>query len=350
MRFRTGIAAFRAMRVAALCVLVTAQILAVRLAGADEGADAGRRPSQGAALSDILSLPPNDVVPALVRALRDEPMFKHPDWKHRGYSVLLSMNGVAYSAGVRQFARGLQDPVVSCLCVYALGTVPPERKGEVLEPLTDYLDRMLAGHRVPCSDTNMLFEAIAGLGRSARSLSGRFERVVADSSRPVSMRGQAARTLARVAGLVRFVHFTEEIMGADSIASRQLLGALLLEGEKGRWSSLPASSEVRKSMSGLMSQLLHVRPERGYLERVKLGTDAPEVLAEAALLKERIDVGSLLMESIGRYQPRYAGGLMMIWIEELRTVADQDPSMSVRLLARTKLVRAEQRMAYFGTQ
>jgi len=317
---------------------------------ADEDPDATRPVSQGAALSDILSLPPTDVVPALVRALRNEPIFQHPDWKHRGYSVLLSLNGVAYSSGVRQFARGLYDPVVSCLCVYALGTVPSERSSEVLPALTDYLDRMLAGQPVPCSDTNMLLEAVAGLGRNARSLSGRFENVVTDSTRPILLRGQAARSLANVAGIVQFIRVTEQVMPTDSISARLLQNALLLEGEKEHWSFLAASPEVRKSMSHLMSHLLDVRPARSYLERARLGSDAPQVQAETALLRERIDVGSLVIESIGRYQPRYAGGLMILWIEELRTVAQQDQSMSVRLLARTKLVRAEQRMAYFGTQ
>lgn len=350
MRLIERTSTFRPGPAAAILCLLTCSVLAWTAATADEGADGNRPNRQGAALSEILSLPPNDVVPALVRALREEPIFQHPDWKHRGYSVLLSMNGVAYASGVRQFARGLNDPVVSCLCVYALGTVPSGRSNEVLPALTDYLDRMLAGQAVPCADTNMLFEAIAALGRDARSLSGRFERVVTDSTRPVSLRGQAARTLANVAGVVQFTRVTERVMAIDSIGSRLLLNALLLEGEKERWSYLPASGEVRKSMSHLMANLLNVRPERSYLERAKLGADAPQVLAEAALLKERIEIGSLIIESIGRYQPQYAGGLMLIWIEELRTVAYQDPSMSVRLRARTKLVRAEQRMAYFGTQ
>lgn len=350
MRFRKGTTPCRAVRAVFLSCLVAFGVLTWTCVGADDNSDAGGPTSQLSALSDILSLPPSDVVPALVRALRDEPIFKHPDWKHRGYSVLLSMNGVAYSVGVRQFARGLKDPVVSCLCVYALGTVPQARSGEVLPALTAYLDLMLAGQPVPCADTNLMFEAIAGLGRNARPLAGRFERVVTDSTRPIPMRGRAARTLAHVAGIVRYIQVTEQVMAKDSVGSRLLLNALLLEGEKERWSFLEASSEVRKSMSGLMSHLLHVRPQRSYLERAKLGADAPEVLAEAALLKERIEVGGLLIESIGRYQSRYAGGLMMIWIEALRTVVDQDPSMSVRLLARTKLVRAEQRMAYFGAQ
>jgi len=317
---------------------------------ADDYGDAGRTAGQGAALSDILSLPPGDVVPALVRALRNEPMFRHPDWKHRGYSVLLSMNGVAYTSGVRQFIRGLDDPVVGCLCVYALGTVGSERAGLAVPALTDYLDRMMAGQPVACADTNMLFESIAAHGRDARSLATRLEGLVTDPTRPVAIRGQAARTLVRVGGIVNFIRVTEAVMTSDSIGGRLALNSLLLEGEKEHWSFIPASSEVRKSMSALMDHLLEVRPERSYLERVKLGSDAPQVVAESALLKERIDVGSLIMESIGRYQPRYAGGLMMIWIEELRTTAEQDPSMSVRLLARTKLVRAEQRIAYFGTR
>jgi hypothetical protein len=333
-----------------LSCLVASGVLTWNRVGADDNSDAGGPTSQASALSDILSLPPTDVVPALARALRDEPIFRHPDWKHRGYSVLLSMNGVAYRAGVRQFAQGLKDPVVSCLCVYALGTVPPERSSEVLPALTEQLDLMLAGRPVPCADTNLLFKAIAGPGRHAHPLADRFERVVTDSTRPIPMRGQAARTLAHVAGIVRYIRVTEKVMAKDSVGARLLLNALLLEGEKERWSFLPASSEVRKSMSGLISHLLNVRPQRSYLERAKLGADAPEVLAEAALLKERIDVGGLLIESIGRYQSQYAGGLMMIWIEALRAVVAQDPSMSVRLLARTKLARAEQRMAYFGTQ
>jgi hypothetical protein len=334
----------------AICFGLLVLCLAAAPARADDYADNGPSNGQGAALSDILSLPPGDVVPALVRALRNEPMFRHPDWKHRGYSVLLSMNGVAYTTGVRQFIRGLDDPVVSCLCVYALGTVGPERSALAVPALTDYLERMMAGQPVACADTNMLFEAIAAHGRDARALGSRLESVVTDTTRPVAMRGQAARTLVRVGGIVNFIGVTEAVMKSDSIGGRLALNSLLLEGEKEHWSFIPASSEVRKSMSALMDHLLDVRPERSYLERVKLGSDAPQVLAESALLKERIDVGSLIIESIGRFQPRYAGGLMMIWIEELRATAKQDPSMSVRLLARTKLVRAEQRIAYFGTR
>jgi hypothetical protein len=318
------------------------------LCAQESGSDRG--PRQTSALSDILSLPPGDVVPALVRALQQEPIFQHPDWKHRGYSVLLSMNGVASPAGIRQFRKGLEDPVVSCLCVYALGTAPPENRGAAVAGLSDYLDRMLAGDWVPCADTNALFVAIGGLGRSAQSLAMRLQGVVADSSRPVFLRGQAAKTLARVDGLVHFVGFTEKLMARDTIASRLLLSALVLEGEAGQWSVLAASSEARRSFSDLLSSLLDVRPERSYLERVKLGNDAPVIIRESELLKERIEIGNLLVESIGRYQPRYAGDPMLIWIDELRHLVASDPNMSVRLAARTKLVRAEQRMAYFGTQ
>jgi hypothetical protein len=311
---------------------------------------ASRPARQSSALSDILSLPPNDVVPALVRAIQNEPIFQHPDWKHRGYSVLLSINGVASLTGVRQFARGLDDPVASCLCIYALGTAPAESRGPAVTALSKYLDRVLTSRPVACTDTVALFTALGGLGRSAESLVPRLEEVVADPSRPVSLRGQAAKTLARVAGMVHYIEFTDKVIAADSVGSRLLLNALLLEGEETQWSALPASSQARKAFAGLLEDLLHVRPPRSYLERVKLGNDAPVVHAETALLKERIDLGSLVVESVGRHQPRYAGDAMLIWIDALRGLVASDPNMSVRLAARTKLARAEQRMAYFGTQ
>lgn len=303
-----------------LCLVAVPSALSNRRVLADS-------PQYASTLADILALPDGDVVPSLIRSIRNDPLFQDDDWKHQAYELLVSVNGADSRSGVRQFVRGMNDPAVSCICLYALGTAPKSMHAIIVPKLKRYLDKLLEGGVAPCNDFASLFDAISRFGMKSASMARSFEYLVKDTLTDLEIRGMAAGVLISIAGVVNHVKITEKLMVDDSIAGRLMVSVLLLEGEEMRWSFLKRAS-ARKAVSGLLvSQLMSAKKR-------------------AAM--ERITVGALLIESIARYQPRYSVSFVAPWIGALQYVQKNNRYIGVRVHAMIKIKEAKQLLAFAG--
>jgi hypothetical protein len=284
-------------------------------------------PEYSSTLADILALPDTDVVPALIHAIRKDPLFFDDDWKHQGYELLVSMDGSKYKAGVRQFVAGMHDPAVSCICLYAISTAPKTWHRMVVPGLKKYLDKLLQGNAPPCNDISSLFDAISHFGRHSSSMASSFEEIVEDTLTLPVIRGMAARVLIHVSGVVNHVKVTERLMAKDTVAARLMLNILLLEGEKTRWGFLEKSAARKEVSKLLVSQLL---------------------IAKDRAAMERITIGALLIESIARYHPRYAVPFVGPWVSALEHVQEHNRYIAVRVSAMTRIKEAKQLLAFAG--
>lgn len=303
-----------------LCLVALPSVSGDRRAHADA-------PVYSRTLADILALPDADVIPSLIGAIRNDPLFRDDDWKHQAYELLVSANGSNSRAAVRQFIVGMNDPAVSCICLYALGTAPKSWHDMIVPRLAQYFDKLLDGTASPCNDISSLFDAISRFGRNSSSMAKDFEYLVRDTLTLPIIRGMAARVLINVVGVVSHVRITESLMAEDTIAGRLMLNVLLLEGESKQWSFLDKTS-ARKKVSGLLVSQLMAGKKRGVMER--------------------ITIGSLIIESIARYQPRHAVKFVGPWINALQFVKKHNGFIGVRVHAMIKIKEAKQLMAFAG--
>ena len=81
--------------IAILCLVAMPSLVGDRHAYADP-------PAYSSTLADILALPDADVIPSLIKSIRNDPLFRDDDWKHQAYELLVSANGANSRAGVRQ--------------------------------------------------------------------------------------------------------------------------------------------------------------------------------------------------------------------------------------------------------
>lgn len=283
--------------------------------------------SSSRSLAEILALPDADIVPTLLKAIRNDPLFQDDDWKHQGYELLVSVDGHKHKAAVRQFVKGMNDPAVSCICLYALSTAPVAWHDMVVPSIKKYLDRILEGNVPPCNDISSLFEAVSHFGRHSSSMARTFEAIVEDTLTMSVIRGMAARVLMNVAGVVNHVRATEKLLADDSVGARLMLNVLLLEGESTRWSFL-RNDKARKAVAGLLVKQVQAVKKRAVMER--------------------ITIGGLLIESIARSQPRYAATFVAPWIKALKQVEKTNRYIGVRVNAMTKINEAQKLLLHVG--
>lgn len=177
------------------------QVIARRLADA-EGASKAR--------SQLMSLPNEEVVTAIITVLAEDPRFADGAARKEAFRLLLLKGAARYRQGVDLFIVGIADEEVQVQCLRGLALAEPDQHDRVLIALGD----VLSNEQMP---RNAMREAL----ETTRKLCAHDYRRVKPPSQAIGSESDAvARILARALGIFNTSEFD---MSVRSAASQLLL-------------------------------------------------------------------------------------------------------------------------------
>jgi len=211
----------------------------------------------------LLAQPPEMVVPAVLRALAENPGFQRPGARVVAYRILTGLRAAQDAETVKRIISDVNapDPAVQAACISALALASSDEGARVATALIPLLSDAKADPYVK----QKALETLARVGRSATDALPIVESLFQDESADEQIRWAAAWAMMSVGGLPYAI---EQFQHLDATGLKVVLWALprhiVEHGDRKRYVDDPKFEEARNRAvaivhEGLASENLDIR-------------------------------------------------------------------------------------------
>jgi len=160
---------------------------------------AGGQRESSSAKEELEVAPKEIVIPAIVSALRDDPMFVDSGPRQKAYAILVHHQAGEHPLGIQQFIRGLAEPKVRVWCARGLTKVDSDHRAQVIEALTKTL--VIPADSVEESSLQEVVRSLGSYGPVAKEALGPIAELFGNPSVATRLRGTAAGAMLQIGGL-----------------------------------------------------------------------------------------------------------------------------------------------------